>query len=120
MPEPVDRTPTGDLRDQITEALGDPEGADAVMHVIESHILAITVDATQRADTLAARLQEAERERDEERVIRQQAEEIIAIAHQTSNTSERARQAAEKRAKRADDRAEAAGYEATSARLDRR
>lgn len=36
--------------------------ADAVMHVIEPHILAIAVDASERADTLTARLQQAEAE----------------------------------------------------------
>ena len=50
---------TPNLRDQIAEALGDGEAADAVMHVIEPYILAIGVDATARADELAGRLEEA-------------------------------------------------------------
>lgn len=177
MPEPADRPPS--LRDQIAQAMRDANGtpealaawqrhpqlvpvdvyADAVMHAIEAHIVLAHVDATQRADLLAGRLEQAERERDtarealnaaaivitslrdqrdeqrqrtenaemegrnilrrldiadrlagalederdkarrerdEERVIRQQAEEIIAIAHDTSNQAERARQAAER------------------------
>lgn len=85
-----DRTPTGDLHERLAEALyrwtteqaaGGPARlltrdetvlwenslarADAVMHVIEPEILAVQVDATQRADELAGRLQEAERQRDE-------------------------------------------------------
>ena len=86
-PEP---TPTGDMRERLAEALyrrtteqaaGGPARlltrdetvlwenslarADAVMHVIEAEILTVQVDATQRADELAGRLQEAERQRDE-------------------------------------------------------
>lgn len=84
MPEPEPpRLP--DLRDQIAEALyrrlreqvGSDMGSqiraeakaddltDAVMHVIEAAMLAIEVDATQRADELAGRLQQAETDRDQ-------------------------------------------------------
>lgn len=102
----TDRTPTGDLRERIAEAMRahyigdqttamgehlcvcgewadgtdtddwDVHLADAVMHVIEAEILAVQVDATQRADELAGRLQEAERQRDEALAAVQRVREL--------------------------------------------
>lgn len=87
-----------DLRTQLAEELGDPEAADAVMHVIEAHILAITVDATERADLLAGRLEQAERERDTAREALDAAAIVIAsLRDQRDEQRQRAETAERKR-----------------------
>jgi hypothetical protein len=55
---------------------------DAVMHAIEPHILAIGVDATQRADELAGRPEEALDQIADERRGRLRAEAAVRRARQ--------------------------------------